>query len=233
MEFDELPSLPLAHQQIRLGDIQASSHKWTVAIDYYTHAIECFKAIQSSLHDNNLQSTIQAQIVQCNKTIQLCRLKDRSEQAIKLQQAERLSKLTRAHSTSNLHPSTKSNRSMTRHNTIQLENHRMLDDMDSFAAFIFPKNTPTTDSTPIVAKKNEKHDAHKIEELQMSYEALKTHLKAAFDDIERLKSENNQLRIQREANSIQELNETILSTTSDNDDDDNDEGSETELEATL
>ncbi|CAF0847212.1 unnamed protein product [Adineta ricciae] len=228
MEFHEPPSLPLAHQQIRLGDIQASAHKWAVAMEYYAAAIECFKAIQNSLSDENLRFTIQAQITQCNKTIQVCRLKDRSEQAIKLQQAERLSKLTRAHSTSNLNPSTRSNRPMTRHNTIQLEKHDVLSGMDSFAAFIFPKQTSTTDSAPKIAKKNEKHDAHKIEELQMSYEALKTHLKAAFDDIERLKHENNQLRIQRETSTIQEQNEMTLST---NSDDDN--GTETELEATL
>ncbi|CAF4950050.1 unnamed protein product [Rotaria sp. Silwood1] len=143
--------------------------------------------------------------------------------------------MTRAHSTSNLKSSTKPNRMMSRHNTLQLENTVMLgghDGMDSFAAFIFPKNqntseTSPTQKTPITAKKNKKHDSHKLEELQMSYEALKTHLKEAFDDIERLKFENNQLRLQREANTIQEHNESKLVTNSDEED------SENELEDTL
>ena len=38
----------------------------------------------------------------------------------------------------------------------------------------------------------------------MSNEALKNHLKAAFDDIERLKYENNRLRLQKEANNSQQ-----------------------------
>lgn len=131
---------------------------------------------------------------------------------------------------------------MTRHNTLQLENTVMLGGhggMDSFAAFIFPKHTDKAEAsspqTPIIAKKNEKHDSHKIEELQMSYEALKTHLKAAFDDIERLKYENNQLRVQKDTNTIEEQNEStsrLLPNTDDEDEDDDDE-SETELEATL
>jgi hypothetical protein len=124
---------------------------------------------------------------------------------------------------------------MTRHNTLQLENTVMLGGhggMDSFAAFIFPKHTdnaePSSIQTPIIAKKNEKHDSHKIEELQMSYEALKTHLKAAFDDIERLTHENSELRIQRETNTIQEQNESSVLTNSDEEED-----PDTELEATL
>ncbi|CAF1163708.1 unnamed protein product [Adineta steineri] len=225
MEFEH-SSLPYAHQQIRLGDIQASAHKWLIAIDYYTHAIKCFQEIQNTLQNDNLISVLKPQIIQCEKAIHLCRLKDRSEQVIK---AERLSKLTRAHSTSNIKSSTKTNRILTRHNTIQIENNSTSTGMDSFAAFIFSKNTQMNPTTPIIAKKNEKHDAHKIEELQMSYEALKTHLKAAFDDIERLKYENNQLRIQQESNIIQEQNESSLLSNSDDDEEDQ----ETELEATL
>lgn len=80
----------------------------------------------------------------------------------------------------------------------------------------------------IIAKKNQKNDADKIEELQISYDALKTHLKAAFDDIERLKYENNQLRIQKQLNIIQE---STSSEDEEEEDDNNDE--ETELEATL
>jgi hypothetical protein len=108
-----------------------------------------------------------------------------------------------------------------------LDNH---DGMDSFSAFILPKTNETSPKrTRIIAKKNKKHDSHKIEELQMSYEALKTHLKAAFDDIERLKHENNQLRVQQDVNTIQEQNESRLLTNSDEDEDEQ----ETELEATL
>ncbi|CAF0845664.1 unnamed protein product [Rotaria sordida] len=234
MELENSSSLPHAHQQIRLGDIQASIHKWSKAIEYYLHGIEYFKAVQNNLNDDNLKSIIEAQIIQCEKTIHLCLLKDRSEQAIKLQQAERISKMTRAHSTSNLKSSTKSNSMRPRHNTLQLENTVMLGGqggMDSFAAFIFPKNHNTDETsptqTPINAKKNKKKDSHKLEELQMSYAALKTHLKEAFDDIERLKYENNQLRLHREINIIREQNESKLFTNSD------EENSENELEQTL
>jgi hypothetical protein len=142
-------------------------------------------------------------------------------QALKAQQAECLAKMTRAYSTSNLKSSTKSNRIMSRYNTLQIDRH---DDVDSFSAFIFPKTNNINEINPkrtkILAKKNKKHDAHKIEELQMSYEALKIHLKAAFDDIERLKNENNQLRTQQHSDSR-------LLTNSDEED------PETELEATL
>jgi hypothetical protein len=95
---------------------------------------------------------------------------------------------------------------MPRHNTVQAESIVILGnhgEMDSCAAIIFSKmNSNETDPTETVtiAKKNTKHDSHKIEELQMSYQALKTHLKAAFDDIERLQHENNELRVQRETN---------------------------------
>ncbi|CAF3527642.1 unnamed protein product [Rotaria socialis] len=234
MALENPPSLPHAHQQIRLGDIQASTHEWAHAIKHYLHAIEYFKAIQLNLNDNNLVSILEAQIVQCEKTIDLCRLKDRSEQALKVQQAERLSRIARANSTSNIKPLTKPNTTMQRHNTIQLENTVMAGGykgMDSFAECIFSKNLHSNETSPkktsIKAKKNQKHESDKMEELQMSYEAMKTHLKEAFDDIERLKYENNQLRIQREANSIPEHNESKSFTGS------GDEDSENELEVTL
>ena len=131
---------------------------------------------------------------------------------------------------------------MARHNTLQLENTVMLGggrEMDSFAAFIFPKSDATSNDgspgrSPIVAKKNLKVEAHKIEELQMSYEALKTHLKVAFDDIERLKNENNELRVQKEATVVHSQSEPrsfILS--HEEVDEDNEDEPETELEATL
>ena len=105
------------------------------------------------------------------------------------------------------------------------------DRTDTLTAFIFPKTLNSNETSPkkssIKAKKNRKHESDKMEELQMSYEAMKTHLKEAFDDIERLKYENNQLRIQREANIIPEHNESKLFTDSE------DEDSENDLEATL
>ncbi len=155
-------------------------------------------------------------------------------QAVRTQQAERLSKMTRAYSTSNIKSSTKSNRMMSRHNTIQLENSGH-DGMDSLAAFIFPKNknninqtSPTRAKT--IAKKNEKVDSHKIEELQTSNDALKNHLKAAIDDNERLRNEIEQLHLQREANMKEEQNETELLSDSDEEEE---EDAETELEATI
>jgi hypothetical protein len=127
---------------------------------------------------------------------------------------------------------------MTRHNTFQLENTVLLGGrggMDSFAALIFPNNKKNTNenstknSSPVIAKKKQKNDSHKIEELQMSYEALKNHLKAAFDDIERLKDENNTLRLRNEGNNTQQTVDFGLLSTSDDDK----EESENELEATL
>jgi hypothetical protein len=104
----------------------------------------------------------------------------------------------------------------------------MLDSPDSFSTLIYSKTNETSPKrTRIIAKKNQKHDSHKIEELQMSYEALKIHLKAAFDDIERLKYENNQLRVQNDGNTIEEQNESRLLTNTDEDE------PETELEATI
>jgi hypothetical protein len=44
--------------------------------------VEYFKAIQSALRDPSLIPIIQAQIVQCEKTINLCRIKDRSDQVM-------------------------------------------------------------------------------------------------------------------------------------------------------
>ncbi|CAF2388961.1 unnamed protein product [Rotaria sp. Silwood2] len=80
MELENPPSLPHAHQQIRLGDIQASMHKWSKAIEYYLRGIEYFKTIQNTLNDDNLKSIIEAQIIQCEKAINLYHLKDQSEQ---------------------------------------------------------------------------------------------------------------------------------------------------------
>ena len=56
-----------------------------VFIDFFTKSLsECFKTMQNSLSDENLRLIIQAQITQCDKTIQVCRLKDRSEQVNEL-----------------------------------------------------------------------------------------------------------------------------------------------------
>ena len=135
-------------------------------------------------------------------------------------------------------PSTNMNRMMTRHNTLQLENTVFLGGrggMDSFAAVIFPNNntanSTTKNSSPMKGKKNTKNDSQKMEELKMSYEALKSHLNTAFEDIERLKNENNELRLQKElTNSQPKIDFGLLSTSHEEEDD---EDSENELEATL
>ncbi|CAM2726055.1 unnamed protein product [Rotaria socialis] len=155
MNFENSPSLPHAHQQIRLGDIQASAQKWTRAIECYLRAIEYFKTIQKSLYDTSLISNIQAQIIQCEKAIDFYHLKDRSEQAMK---SERHSTITRAHSISNTKPSTTLNRKMPRYHTQQFDNTVLLggrDEMDSFAALIFPNSNSerlTKTLSPLMAK---------------------------------------------------------------------------------
>ena len=130
---------------------------------------------------------------------------------------------------------------MTRHNTLQLENTVVLGGrggMDSFAALIFPNNNSADNLTkkpsPTMAKKT-KNDSQKMEELKTSYEALKTHLQAAIDDIERLKHENKELRVQRETNTGQQQVEFGLLSTNHEDinEENNDEESENELEATI
>lgn len=141
---------------------------------------------------------------------------------------------------------------MQRHNTFRLDNTALLGvhgGMDSFAAEIFakketgvkPKSTPP--APPRIAKKNQKHDSHKIEELQIGYEAMRTHLKAALDDIDRLKQENNVLRTKREESTDSQPGRVHGSTADtsrreeDDDDEDDDhedeEEPDTELEATL
>lgn len=94
-----------AHQQIRLGDIQASEQKWMTAIEYYLRAIgsinsshsiltrfsmflEDFKAVEMTLTDPSLISIIQAQIIQCEKAVQLCQLKEQADQ-VKLRSFKR------------------------------------------------------------------------------------------------------------------------------------------------
>lgn len=144
---------------------------------------------------------------------------------MKEQQAEYLLKLTRTYSASHLGSSSKSNRMLTRHNTVQIDRPVTFDwqdDLDSYSIMNSSKRTR------ILAKKIKKHDSQKIEELQTGYEALKIHLKAAFDDIERLKHENNQLRVEKGINTIEE--QTEESKPFNNTDEDR---SETELEATL
>ncbi|UJR35763.1 hypothetical protein I4U23_028511 [Adineta vaga] len=209
MELEKIPTLPDAHQQIRLGDIQASAQKWIAAIEYYSRAIEYFKAIKNTLQDDNLSANIQAQIVQCEKTIHFYRLKDRAEEALKV---ERHAKVTRAHSISNTKPSPKPRRMMSRHNTLQLENNIVLGGrggMDSFAELIFPNSNRNNQrvtykpSSPVTGKKNEKNTLQKMEELETNYEATKNHLKTAFDEIDRLRNENKELRMEKEVSNQQ------------------------------
>ena len=99
---------------------------------------------------------------------------------------------------------------------------------DSLAAMMFPNHRRTIkeNSPPKMAKKT-KDDSQKIEELQMSYEAMKNHFRTALDDIERLKNENKALRMRREAENMHE--QTVMETTSLDEDDE----SENELEATI
>lgn len=132
------------------------------------------------------------------------------------QQAEYLSKLTRTYSASHLASSTKSNRMLTRHNTVQMDRLVTFDWQDDLDLYSIPNSVKRT---RIIAKKITKHDSQKIEELQTGYEALKLHLKAAFDDIERLKYENNQLRVEKGINTVEEQPD--------------EDRPETELEATL
>lgn len=78
--------------------MQTFGQKWSKAIEYYLQAIglinlhfhisrsffffflEYFKAVQITLTEPSLISILQAQIVQCEKSIHLCQLKDRAEQ---------------------------------------------------------------------------------------------------------------------------------------------------------
>lgn len=108
---------------------------------------------------------------------------------------------------------------------------------DSLAAMMFPNHRRNIkeNSSPQMAKKT-KDDSQKIEELQMSYEAMKNHFRAAMDDIERLKNENQALRMRKNADNMQE--QTVMKTRSidhdeQDDDDDEDRESENELEATI
>jgi regulator of replication initiation timing len=129
---------------------------------------------------------------------------------------------------------------MSRHSTWQLENPSFNGDhsgMDSLAVLMFPNKNSTENSmktsSPIMAKKT-KDDSQKMEELQTSYEAMKTHLQAAFDDIERLKQENDQLRVRRETNNSQQRIEFGLFPTNENNEAEKDEDEpENELAATL
>jgi len=131
------------------------------------------------------------------------------------------------------------NRPMTRNNTIHIQNTTDLDNRDSFAAMIFPNNrrNSTDNSTknpPVVmmAKKT-KNDSEKLEELQMSNEALKKHLERAFDNIEQLKHENNVLRIKRESDASQNQEVVFGLTTNHENGDEETEESEDKLEDTM
>ena len=129
---------------------------------------------------------------------------------------------------------------MPRHNTVQLENTTLLgarNGMDSFTTFIFPnKNQHMEGSSknlpPQAAKKNH---SQKVEELETCLVAIKTHLNVAVDEVERLKRENNELRMQSQTNNLQQkIDFGLLSTNYEAKEDENDgEESENELEATL
>lgn len=128
---------------------------------------------------------------------------------------------------------------MSRHNTLQLDNTVMLGGrggMDSFAAVIFPnsnRNNPRVAynaSSPLMGRKNEKDQLQKMEELEMNYKLKKQHLKVAFDEIDRLKQENEELRMRSEVyNQWQRTDSDALSKSNETEK----EGSDDELEATL
>ena len=114
--------------------------------------------------------------------------------------------------------------------------------MDSLSAQLFAKKeTGNLPPAPRIAKKNQKHDAHKIEELRISYEAIKSHLVAVLDDNDRLKEENNILRIKGETRTDSPHDDLYSSLTNasreedDEDDEDHEDDDEpdTEIEATL
>lgn len=129
-----------------------------------------------------------------------------------------------------------------RYSALELRNTAGLDvhGMDSLSATLFAnyrktiKENPPKNVPPTMAKKT-KDDSEKMEELQMGYEAMKNHLKAAFDDIERLKNENNTLRVRREVDSSQpQVVFRLLPTNHEQGDEQNDqEESDNELEATI
>lgn len=112
--------------------------------------------------------------------------------------------------------------------------------MDSLTALMFSNSnkhnteSSTKASSPMMAKKT-KDDSEKMEELQMSNEALKNYLKAAIDDIERLKYENNELRIKTEGNNAQQQVEFDLLPTNheDMDEEKDQDESENELQNTI
>ena len=124
-----------------------------------------------------------------------------------------------------------------RHNIQSSENIVLFDDhggKDSSTAFVFPNNNNhhlhSSNKNPST-KKIKKNDSQKMEELQTGYDALKSHLKIAFDDIEKLKKENNELRKQKEINySRQNLDFKSLSMTHEEKDEDK---LENKLEDTL
>ena len=120
---------------------------------------------------------------------------------------------------SSLKDSSKATRPLTRHNTLRLDNTFTVGGhggTDSFAAFVFPKKENRVVATK--AKKHEKHDAEKLEELRMSNEALKAHLMAVVDRAQQLERENDRLRNQHGLHPSAE---------------EDDEDVETEIEATL
>ena len=170
----------------------------------------------------------------------LIRMKAFNFQIETAQLAERSSRITRARSSSCVKETTKNQRPLARHNTLRLEGGSVATghgDTGSFASVNFSKKT----ILPVAkAKKIAKHDSQKIEELKMSNEALKLHLKAAFDSIEQLKNENQGLRLHKERTKSSDVSpaaHSMLSSQDENDeieqDQNDDEETNNELESTL
>lgn len=150
--------------------------------------------------------------------------------------ATRSAKVTRTRSTSSVKDITKTGRLLTRTQTLEdsIFIGESLND-DSFSETNAKRNRmkETKRGTNLIlnAKKNQKDDSHRIEELQMSNEALKNHLQVALENIEKLKNENQNLR-RRDGLPI-DMKESTDSSEIYSSHDDDDESEENELTMTV
>lgn len=80
--------------------------------------------------------------------------------------------------------------------------------------------------------KKSKNDAQRLEELQVHNEAMKNHLQAALERIEKLTNENQALKTEKGTRNVLTKGATIDGSYSDEEGDEEDE-TENELEATI
>lgn len=168
--------------------------------------------------DKSLHAIIQAQIVDCQKTIHYHRLKHRTDQV------QNQSKLSRTQSVSRFDPTNPSRDSkLIRRNTIDLQNPNIPESYDSLVATIFnrnkPENVKVKAQVPVMKKKT-KDDVEKMEELKISNEAFKNQLVAAFDYIQRLENENRELQSKKESKLFDSNTHLDSSSAIEDDDDD-------------